>query len=129
MVERAEEKLMLDLPHFLLHLAHVHGGGGGQFSGPDAAVEVLEADLPAVQVVMVGFSAHLQTQGQDHNAQLLRHFGSEVAAAVCEDHIIAHQSLCSFLALAAFLASAFLSASGVWARSWATYWRLTRPAA
>ena len=51
-----------DLPHLFLKFPHVDGGGGGQLAGADPLVELMEADLPAIQIVAVGAITHLQAQ-------------------------------------------------------------------
>ena len=51
-----------DLPHLFLKFPHVDGGGGGQFTGADPLVELMEADFPAIQIVAVGAITHLQAQ-------------------------------------------------------------------
>ena len=79
-----------DLPHLLLKLPHADGGGGGGLSGPDAAVKVLEGDVPTVQPVAVGLTAHLQTQRHHRHAQVPGHLIGEVAAAVGHDDVILH---------------------------------------
>ena len=48
--------------HLFLKFPHVDGGGGGQFTGADPLVELMEADFPAIQIVAVGAITHLQAQ-------------------------------------------------------------------
>ena len=69
-------------PHGLFHFAYIDGGGGGQLPGADPGIEVLKADIPAVQIVIIDAAAHLQAQRQNLYAQFRRHFRGEVAAAV-----------------------------------------------
>ena len=70
------------LGHSLLKNAHADGGGGGCLSGPDALIKIMEADLPAVQVVVIGGAAQLQAQGDHGQPQLLGQLRCQIAAAV-----------------------------------------------
>ena len=79
-----------DRPHLLLKIPHADGGGGGGLSGTDAAVKVLEGDVPAIQPVAVGLTAHLQAQRHHHDAQFPGHLVGEIAAAVGHDDEITH---------------------------------------
>lgn len=82
-----------DGPHDFLKISHADGGGGGGFSGADAAVEVREGDVPAVQPVAVSFAAHLQTQRHDLNFQFPGQIRREITAAVGNDDIVPHKSI------------------------------------
>ena len=71
-----------DFPHLRFKFPHVDGGGSGQRTIPDTGIELLKADVPAVQIIAVGFALHLKAQRQNLHAQFCRHFGGEVTAAV-----------------------------------------------
>ena len=123
-----------NLPHSLIKHAHADGGGGRQGAGAEPGIEVLEADLPAVQVVVVHPVLHIQAQGQHLQLQIRRHPRGHVAAAVCQDHKIIHaQSFSfSFLARSLLLAWAALAASSRASCRWrssVTYRLLATPAA
>ena len=85
------------LRHGLLKSAHADGGGGGGLPGADALIEIVEANFPAVQVIVVGGAAHLQAQGNDAQPQLLGQLRRQVAAAVGQNDEITHISRAPFL--------------------------------
>ena len=76
--------------HGLLKGAHADGGGGGSLPGADALIEIVEADLPAVQIIVVGSAAHLQAQGNDGQPQLLGQLRRQIAAAIGQNDKITH---------------------------------------
>ena len=76
--------------HGVLKLPHVGGGGGAEDTGADVPVELLEADLAAVQQVGVVLAVHMYSQGYHVQLQLLGHMVGQVAAAVSHDDVVAH---------------------------------------
>ena len=79
-----------DGAHGVLKIPHVGGGGGGQHTASDLAVEILKADGAAVQQVGVVLAVNVDGQGHHCQLQLLGHVVGQVAAAVGHDDVIAH---------------------------------------
>ena len=76
--------------HGVLELTHVGGGGGAQHAAADVPVEILEADLAAVQHVGVVVAVHMYGQGHHVQLQLPGHVVGQIAAAVGHDDIVTH---------------------------------------
>ena len=67
-------------------LVHVDCGGGSHLAGTEALVEEMGVHLPVVGVVVVDRFVHLKAEGQDLNAQIPDHIGTEIGRGVSKDH-------------------------------------------